>query len=267
MVHSVCGLVGHDVMGEVVGGQGLLCTDTLGNLVHTGAKHVVDVALHHQGALAADALGVHRVHVVRAGVHLAEAHLVILHKGCPQRLHVALQRWVVQSLRAPVVGQEEALKAGQCEAVQHLLGHAEEVRQLVEADQVHLVAGEGPEAHGAHQAQHGQRVAHKVHQLLQEPHHVDHRHGQARHAQQICCDGLLLRHRYQNGTHRMEDLHCLGRKGRDGKLPEGGKECGSSQRCLRDGVAPRIPPLPSSGFNFFRVIGQPEQDILNHLVR
>jgi hypothetical protein len=56
----------------------------------------------------------------------------------------------------------------------------------------------------------------------------------------------------------------FGRKGRKDLWKAGKESCGS-QRCLKDGVAPKIPSLPSQGFNFFRFSGRKSKSFCQSL--
>ncbi len=252
VVHGVGVLMWENIVREIVVHE---CGLGAAELLHDGpgfpAKHVVKVTdVLVQVVDVVDLHGAIWVLHVRLGVDLLHAQVVVAHKGVPERLNALLQRVVVQELRGPLVAQEEALEACQGNAVEDLLWHAQVVGQAVQAQQVHLVGRVGAETHGAGQGEHGQGVAHKVHQGVQQPEHVGQGHGNARHAQQVG-GGLITGQLCQEGTVRDEELHGKGWKdhwkGREGKLESLG-----SQRCLKDGVAPKIPSLPPLSFNFFR---------------
>jgi hypothetical protein len=220
VIHGVGVLMWENIVREIIGSECVFC---LTELLHDGpglpAKHIVKVAdVLVQVVDVVDLHGAIYLFHMCVRVDLLQAQVVVSHEGVPECLDALLQRVVVQELRGPLVAQEEALKAGHGNAVEDLLGHAEEVGQAVQAQQVHFVSRVSAEAHGAGQGEHGQRVADKVHQGIQQPEHVGQGHGNARHTQQVGSDLLLLGQGGQKGTERDKDLHGFtGREGTEGK--------------------------------------------------
>jgi hypothetical protein len=247
VIHVVGHFLGDDVVGEIVGSPVLLGTQQACNAARRLPKDVIDIA-HIDVEAAHGLIGV--VHDARISEVDAQADLIVLHKAEPERLHVLLQRVVGEDVRCPGLGEEEALKAGERNGVQDLLRQAKVVRQLVEADQVHLVLGVGTEAHWAHQVEvlGTKRILGKVHQLLQEPGHVLGRHGDTRETQEI--QHLLrtrcLRQRLHHGTGG-KDLH-----GKEGKEYGTGKEGNAvaANGVSRGLCGANIPHSPPPRFNF-----------------
>jgi hypothetical protein len=161
------------------------------------------------------------VRIIRVGVLVVQAHHHVIHKGAPHTLDALLQRVVAQHLGVPLVGEEEALKHGQSNAVQDLLGQTQEVCQPVDAEQVQLVLAEGVEAPCLHGTCSAGGVLHEVLELLQQPGHVLGRDGDPRDAQELRGHLRRVREGGDQGTNRKEGVHCWkgqGRKERAGKL-------------------------------------------------